>query len=268
MSKNRSEPIDFGDLTQFEEAKTPDEGYGDGYYNEVYEDDVLAKKARRDAIVLAIAFLVIIALCFVAVITINTLRGDYKPPVLDTSTEPIVSENSKTSNTAPESRIEPESSVESKLETETETTSLDSESNTESIPASNSSTEESKEPESRETIISKPESSTESGQELTSSTIEPESSAEASYFEPESSAETSYFEPESSAETSYFESELEEESLTVSLESGYKNISQEPDFSAENNLEEEGSMIPESEPSFEEDVTDLDPEIPGTQAPG
>ena len=257
MSKNRSEPIDFGDLTQFEEAKTPDEGYGDGYYNEVYEDDVLAKKARRDAIVLAIAFLVIIALCFVAVITINTLRGDYKPPVLDTSTEPIVSENSKTSNTAPESRIEPESSVESKLETETETTSLDSESNTESIPASNSSTEESKEPESRETIISKPESSTESGQELTSSTIEPESSAEASYFE-----------PESSAETSYFESELEEESLTVSLESGYKNISQEPDFSAENNLEEEGSMIPESEPSFEEDVTDLDPEIPGTQAPG
>ena len=258
MSKNRSEPIDFGDLTQFEEAKTPDEDYGDGYYNEVYEDVVLAKKARRDAIVLAIAFLVIIALCFVAVITINTLRGDYKPPVLDTSTEPIVSENSKTSNTAPESRIEPESSVESKLETETETTSLDSESDTESIaPASNSSTEESKEPESRETIISKPESSTESGQELTSSTIEPESSAE-----------TSYFEPESSAETSYFESELEEESLTVSLESGYKNISQEPDFSKENNLEEEGSMIPESEPSFEEDVTDLDPEIPGTQAPG
>ena len=97
MSKDRSESIDFGDLTQFEEAKTPEEDYGDGYYDEAYGDDALAKKASRDAIALAIAFLIIIALCFVAVITINTLRGDYKPPVLDTSTGAIASENSKTS---------------------------------------------------------------------------------------------------------------------------------------------------------------------------
>lgn len=257
MSKSRSDPINFGDLSEFKETETLNDDYGDGYYEEAYEDDALSKKASRDVLALTIAFLVIIVLCFVAVITLNTLRGGYKPPVLDTSTIIIGTESSKSSSTPPESKVAPNNPTESKPETETETTSSDSESDAESSSLTEESKEDSKKPESREeTIVSKPESSTESSQELTSSTIEPEPSAETSYFEAESSAETSYFEPEP-----------KEESLITNSESEYADISQEPDFSEENNPEEESSMISETEPTFDEGVIDLDPEIPGTQAP-